>query len=193
MTLMMGASDIYQLAFGKNRFRLTHTCIGTNTFNQPLVLLTYGREKHERLTHNWKIILYLKKLNTIQKFGHISILVNNLQEAADFYINKLGFVKTADYTMPNGYRWLTVSPKDQKDFGIIFVLADNDAKKKIVGAQAANHVLLTLQTDNCQRDYEHYQSKGITFLGEPRQMPWGTEVVFEDLYGNRFDLVQLSL
>ena len=124
--------------------------------------------------------------------GHFTLLVNNFDEAADFYINKLDFVKKQDITMPNGYRWLSVAPKDQADSALVFVLADTDAKKQRVGSQVANHVFLTLQTDDCLRDYKLYKSRGVKFFGEPKTNPWGVEVVFEDLYGNRIDLVQIK-
>ncbi len=126
------------------------------------------------------------------KLGHFSLLISDYDKALDFYTNKLDFIVEQDNAMPNGYRWLTVKSKDQPDFGIVFVMADTDAKKQRVGSQAAEHVLLTLRTDNCMRDYEFYKARGVKFLGEPKQMPWGTEVVFEDLYGNRFDLIQVS-
>ncbi len=89
-----------------------------------------------------------------------------------------------------GKRWVTVSPHDQKDLEITFVLADTDEKKRALGKQAGDHVLLTLQTDDCRGDYAKMKAKGITFRGEPVDQFYGTEVVFEDLYGNLFDLIQ---
>lgn len=128
----------------------------------------------------------------MQKFGHLTLLVKEIQEAADFFIEKLDFIKTADVTGPNGFRWLTVSPKDQPDFGLVLIPADTEEKKNFIGNQAGGHVLLTFHTDNCQRDFELFQSRGVKFHGAPKANPWGTEVVFEDLYGNRFDLIQFN-
>ena len=128
----------------------------------------------------------------MQKIGHMTLLVKDLDEALDFYTNKLNFNMQADNKMGNGYRWLSVTPKDQPDFGIVFVLANTREEKQSVGNQSANRVMLTLQTDDCKRDYEILKSKGVKFSGEPKQMPYGTDVVFEDLYGNRFDLVELA-
>ena len=126
------------------------------------------------------------------KLGFVTILVNDQKRALDFYTNKLDFKVEMDNTMPNGFRWLVVHAKDQPDFGITLILADTDEKKARVGSQVANHAFLTLQTDDCRRDYELFKSRGIRFFGEPTQNPWGTEVIFEDLYGNRFDMIQRS-
>jgi len=128
----------------------------------------------------------------INKLGHVTLLVNDYDEALDFYTNKLDFVVESDQKMGDTFRWVTIRAKGQPDFGITFVLADTEEKKQRVGSQAANHVFLTLQTDNCERDYEFYKARGVKFFGEPKKMPWGTEVVFEDLYGNRFDLINVT-
>jgi uncharacterized glyoxalase superfamily protein PhnB len=89
-------------------------------------------------------------------------------------------------------RWLTVAPKDQADFELTFVTADTKEKQKALGKQAGDHVLMTLETDDCKRDYKEMKLKGVKFYGEPKEQMWGTEVVFEDLYGNLYDLVQRS-
>ncbi len=118
------------------------------------------------------------------------MLVKGYDEALDFYINKLGFAKRQDTTFGSDWRWVTVSPKDQSDFELTFVLADTEEKWAALGKQAGDHVLFTLETDDCKRDYTALKAKGIKFSGEPTEQPWGIEVVFEDLYGNLFDLVQ---
>jgi catechol 2,3-dioxygenase-like lactoylglutathione lyase family enzyme len=125
----------------------------------------------------------------MNKIGHLSILVASIDDAKDFYVNKLGFKVTADNTFGT-LRWLSVSAPDQKDFEIVFVPADTKQKKERVGSQAGEHIFLTLQTDDCKRDYELFKSRGVIFFGEPKKQLWGTEVIFEDLYGNRFDLIQ---
>lgn len=125
-----------------------------------------------------------------RKIGHISILVNNYDEAIDFYTNKAGFVLLTDQAFGNGMRWVTAAPSRDAETAIVFAEADTPEKAARVGTQAADHVFLVVQTDDCYRDYEKMRSKGVTFLGEPSEVPWGVEVVFEDLYGNRLDLVQ---
>ncbi len=87
-------------------------------------------------------------------------------------------------------RWVTVSPKDQPDLELTFVLANTEEKLKALGKQAGDHVFMTLQTDDCKRDYEAMKAKGVKFYGEPTKQMWGIEVVFEDLYGNLYDLIQ---
>ena len=124
------------------------------------------------------------------KIGYITILVKDFDDALKFYVGKLGFVKRQDTVFWENNRWVTVSPKDQPDLELTFVLADTDEKLKALGKQAGDHVFLTLQTDDCLRDYEDMKSKGVIFYDEPVEQAWGTEVVFEDLYGNLIDLVQ---
>jgi len=126
-----------------------------------------------------------------KRFGHITILVEDYDKALDFYINKLSFVKIMDTAMGPDFRWVSVAPDKNTETKIVFVKADTPEKKVRVGSQAADHVFLVLETDDCLRDYETLKLKGVKFFGEPKKMPWGTEVVFEDLYGNRFDLLQV--
>ena len=124
------------------------------------------------------------------KIGHITLLIKNFDEALDFYVEKMGFKKCRDDKFGEDMRWVTVSSKDQPDLELTFVLADTEEKIKAVGKQARDHVLMTLQTDNCKRDYKAMKAKGIKFYGEPTKQMYGVDVVFEDLYGNLYDLVQ---
>lgn len=125
-----------------------------------------------------------------KKIGHVTILVKDYDEAIDFYTKKAGFVLLKDNAFGNGMRWVTVAPSNDSETAIVFVEADTAKKAERIGTQAANHVFLVVQTDDCYRDYETMKSIGVKFLGEPKEVPWGIEVVFEDLYGNRLDLVQ---
>ncbi|WP_245552928.1 VOC family protein [Brevibacillus massiliensis] len=127
-----------------------------------------------------------------RKFGHVTILVKDYDEAIRFYTECLGFVLLTDNSFGNGMRWVTVAPSQNNETAIVFVKADTAEKLERVGSQAANHVLLVLQTDDCLRDYRMMKAKGVHFFGEPKTVPWGVEVVFEDLYGNRFDLLQYN-
>ena len=124
------------------------------------------------------------------KIGHVTLLVKDFDDALKFYVEKLGFLKRQDTVFWENNRWVTVSPKDQQDLELTFVLADTEEKLKALGKQAGNHVFMTLQTDDCKRDYELMKAKGVKFFDEPTEQVWGIEVVFEDLYGNLFDLVQ---
>lgn len=125
-----------------------------------------------------------------KKLGHVTILVKDYDEAIDFYTKRAGFVLLTDNAFGGGMRWVTVAPSNDSETAIVFVEADTAEKAARVGNQAADHVFLVVQTDDCYRDYETMKSNGIKFLGEPTEVPWGIEVVFEDLYGNRLDLLQ---
>jgi len=126
----------------------------------------------------------------MKKLGHVTILVKNYDEAIDFYTKKAGFALITDNAFGNGMRWVTVAPSKDSETAIVFVEADTADKVARVGTQAADHVFLVIQTDDCYRDYEKMKSNGVHFLSEPKEVPWGVEVVFEDLYGNRLDLLQ---
>jgi catechol 2,3-dioxygenase-like lactoylglutathione lyase family enzyme len=122
--------------------------------------------------------------------GHITLLVKDQDEALKFYIEKLGFQKRQDIVISGNTRWVTVSPKGQADLELTFVVADSEDKRKALGKQAGNHVFLTLETDDCRKEYKALKAKGIKFYGKPEVQAWGVDVVLEDLYGNLFDLVQ---
>ena len=126
----------------------------------------------------------------MKKIGHVTILVNDFDEALDFYKTKLGFEVRADDSFGEGQRWVSVAPSPEAELAIVFVLADTDEKRERVGSQVADHVFLVLETEDVQQDFERLRAAGVEFHGEPRQMPWGAEVVFEDLYGNVIDLLQ---
>ena len=124
------------------------------------------------------------------KIGHVTLLVKDFDEAAKFYVEKLGFMKRQDTKFLGDMRWVTVSPKDQPDLELTFVLADTEEKRNALGKQAGDHVFMTLETDDCLRDYQTMKARGVKFYDEPTEQAWGVEVVFEDLYGNPYDLVQ---
>ncbi|RFU60425.1 VOC family protein [Peribacillus glennii] len=125
-----------------------------------------------------------------KKIGHITILVRDYDEAIKYYTENLGFALLSDNNFGNGMRWVSVAPSKDSATAIVFVQADTDEKAERVGSQAADHVFLVIETNDCRRDYQNMKSKGVQFYGEPKEVPWGIEVVFEDLYGNRFDLLQ---
>ena len=124
------------------------------------------------------------------KIDHITLLVKDQDEAANFYVQKLGFKKQQDTVFWGDMRWVTVSPQDQTDLELTFVKADSEDKLKAVGKQAGDHVFLTLETDDCRRDYNAMKAKEVKFYGELTEQPYGVEIVFEDLYGNLIDLIQ---
>ena len=125
----------------------------------------------------------------MNKIGHITLLVKDQDEALKFYTEKLGFQKRQDLPLGN-MRWVTVSPKGQTDIELTLVVADTEEKRRAVGKQAGDHVFLTLETDDCRKEYKALKAKGVKFYGKPEVQQWGVDVVLEDLYGNLFDLVQ---
>lgn len=128
----------------------------------------------------------------MRAIGHVTILVNDYDEAIDFYTNKAGFALLADNAFSNGMRWVSIAPAAGVGEGaaIVLVKADTDEKRARVGSQVSDHVNIVIETEDCRGDYERLRAAGVRFFGEPTEVPWGVEVVFEDLYGNRFDLLQ---
>lgn len=126
----------------------------------------------------------------MDKMGHLTILVRDYDEALDFYIGKLGFHKISDNKFGEEFRWVSVAPKSDNETLIVFVKADSPEKKEAIGKQAPDHVLVTVDTSDIDNDYNEMKKKGVKFRGKPENVMWGKEVIFEDLYGNLFDLVQ---
>jgi catechol 2,3-dioxygenase-like lactoylglutathione lyase family enzyme len=129
-------------------------------------------------------------VKTLNKIGHITLLVKDQDEALKFYTEKLGFQKRQDLAIAEKVRWVTVSPKGQTDLELTLVVADTEEKRRAVGKQAGDHVFLTLESDDCRKEYKALKAKGVKFYGKPEVQAWGVDVVLEDLYGNLFDLVQ---
>jgi catechol 2,3-dioxygenase-like lactoylglutathione lyase family enzyme len=126
----------------------------------------------------------------MNKIGHITLLVKDQDEALKFCTQKLGFQKHQDLVIAKNVRWVTVSPKGQEDLELTLVVADSEEKRKAVGKQAGDHVFLTLESEDCRKEFKALKAKGVKFFGKPGVQAWGVDVVLEDLYGNLFDLVQ---
>ena len=124
------------------------------------------------------------------KIGHITLLVYDIDEAVQFYTEKLGFIKRADQKVWLNMRWVSVSPKDQPDVALTFVQADTSEKEAAVGNQTAGHVYLFLETDDLICDYKEMAAKGVNFIKLPEDHPWGKTATLTDLYGNIINLVE---
>ena len=140
----------------------------------------------------------------IQRMSHSAIFVLDQDIAKDFYVNKLGFEVSMDQSMPNGFRWLTVSPKGQPDLQIILMKVapspfEGSQVQKIQpqdvetiselmkkGAFGAG----VFQTADCRKTYEEMKAKGVEFLSPPRDQFYGVEAVFRDPFGNWFSMTQ---
>jgi catechol 2,3-dioxygenase-like lactoylglutathione lyase family enzyme len=140
----------------------------------------------------------------IQRMSHSAIFVIDQDVAKDFYVNKLGFEVNMDESLPNGFRWLTVSPKGQSDLQIILMKVapspdESDGIQKIQprdvesirelmkkGAFGAG----VFQTADCRKTYEELKAKGVEFLSPPKDQFYGVEAVFKDPFGNWFSMTQ---
>lgn len=126
-----------------------------------------------------------------QRLGLISLLVADYDEAIEFYTQKLGFDLLED--SPQGdKRWVVVRPKGATETAILLAKASNELQKQQIGQQGGGRVFLFLNTDDFWRDHASMQQQGIKFLETPREESYGTVAVFEDLYGTRWDLLQLN-
>ena len=128
-----------------------------------------------------------------QSMSLIAIVVRDYDETIDFYVNKLDFDLIDDtYQAEQDKRWVVVRPKGEGKTSLLLARASNDHQAKYIGDQAGGRVFLFLETDDFWRDYKLYQERDITFIRPPLEADYGTVAVFEDLYGNLWDLVQYS-
>lgn len=119
----------------------------------------------------------------------LSLLVRDYDEAIAFYVGKLGFELVEDSELGAGKRWVVVSPGPG---GSRFLLAQaSDAQQAaLIGGQGGGRVWLFLHTDDFEGDHARMTAAGVRFLEDPRHEAYGSVAVFEDLYGNRWDLLQ---
>ncbi|MGB8321915.1 MAG: VOC family protein [Candidatus Acidiferrum sp.] len=125
-----------------------------------------------------------------QSIAHVTLLVRNYDEALAFFTQALGFRVVEDTPLSVTKRWLLVAPPDSRSANLLLAEADTPEQLQAVGKQAGDRVFLFLFTDNFARDHQHMQSHDVRFLEAPRHEPYGTVAVFEDLYGNQWDLLQ---
>ena len=128
-----------------------------------------------------------------QSIIHIALVVKDYDEAIDFYVNKLKFDLIEDTYQPKqDKRWVVVSPPGSNGVTILLARASNENQSNFAGNQTGGRVFLFLSTDDFWRDYNRMISDGINFIREPIEQDYGTVAVFEDLYGNLWDLLQLN-
>lgn len=122
--------------------------------------------------------------------GAVSLLVREYDEAIEFYTTKLPFRLIEDTPQTSDKRWVRVRPPGPGGCDLILARAATPQQQERVGDQTGGRVFLFLYTDDFSRNYEAMKSKGIGFTEQPRQEAYGRVVVFRDLYGNRWDLVE---
>jgi catechol 2,3-dioxygenase-like lactoylglutathione lyase family enzyme len=128
-----------------------------------------------------------------QSLGLVSLVVRDYDEALEFFVGKLGFALIEDTYVPEqSKRWVVVSPPGAHESRLLLAKASTPEQESRIGAQTGGRVFLFLYTDDFWRDYERYKRTGVAFVRPPRQEPYGTVAVFKDLYGNMWDLVQLT-
>jgi catechol 2,3-dioxygenase-like lactoylglutathione lyase family enzyme len=127
-----------------------------------------------------------------QTIGAISLLVRDYDEAISFFTDKLGFILTEDTDMGGGKRWVTVAPPGSSGTRLLLAKAVSPEQLSRVGDQTGGRVFLFLHTDDFQRNYEAMKANGVRFLEKPRYESYGIVAVFEDLYGNKWDLLELE-
>lgn len=128
--------------------------------------------------------------------AHVALVVRDYDEAIAFYTETLGFTLVEDTYQPEqDKRWVVVAPAGAAGPGrtsLLLARAATPEQAQFVGDQAGGRVFLFLRTDDFWRDYHRFRAAGVTFVREPKEAPYGTVAVFEDLYGNRWDLVQFT-
>ena len=127
-----------------------------------------------------------------QQIGIVTVVVENYDDAIEFYTQKLQFTLAEDTDLGGGKRWVQVSPPNSNGTNLLLAQASTDEQRQVIGNQTGGRVFLFLQTNDFWRDYEAMKSSGVVFNEEPRVEKYGTVVVFQDLYGNKWDLLQLN-
>ena len=126
----------------------------------------------------------------MQRISQFAVTVRDYDEALAFYVERLGFEKLEDTALGGGKRWVRVAPQGGSGPAILLAKAVGPEQLATVGRQTGGRVFIFVETDDFQRDYTALVAKGVRFVRGPVEEPYGRVGVFEDLYGNRFDLIQ---
>ena len=125
-----------------------------------------------------------------QRIAHVALVVKDYDEAIEFYTKKLDFKLIEDTKIDSDKRWVMIAPPGAKETCLLLAKAANDRQKESVGNQTGGRVGFFLFTDDFKRDYTKMLAREITFIRKPKQFNYGTVAVFEDLYGNLWDLIE---
>lgn len=125
-----------------------------------------------------------------QAIATVALLVADYDEAIVFYRDKLGFSLVEDTPLGGKKRWVVVAPPGGRGARLLLAQADGQEQQNAVGRQAGGRVMFFLETDDFAGDYARMKAAGVSFLEAPRHEAYGSVVVFEDLYGNRWDLIE---
>jgi catechol 2,3-dioxygenase-like lactoylglutathione lyase family enzyme len=128
-----------------------------------------------------------------QSIGYIALVVRDDDEAIGFYVGTLGFTLIEDtFIEAQNKRWVLVAPPGSSESRLLLARAVGEEQLSRVGNQTGGRVFLFLHTDDFWRDFSAYQRRGVVFVREPKEESYGTVAVFQDLYGNLWDLLQLK-
>ena len=126
-----------------------------------------------------------------QSLAHVALVIRDYDEAIDFFTGKLNFRLVEDIYQPaQDKRWVVVAPPDGAGASLLLARASNEHQEGFIGNQSGGRVFLFLSTDDFWRDYHEMIERGIRFIREPKTEDYGTVAVFEDLYGNLWDLIE---
>ncbi|MFF1450421.1 VOC family protein [Streptomyces sp. NPDC058274] len=127
----------------------------------------------------------------MRRIALVTLVVADYDEAIRFYTEALGFRLVEDAPRPDGSRWVVVEPGSEgQGAGLLLARAKDEAQRASVGDQTGGRVGFFLHTDDFARDHARMSAAGVTFLEEPRHESYGSVAVFQDLYGNRWDLLE---
>lgn len=126
-----------------------------------------------------------------QKIGYVALLVRDYDEALAYFTRVLGFELVEDTPVDTQKRWILVAPHGAQGTRLLLARAASPEQASRIGNQTGGRVFLFLHTDDFWRDYHAMKGRGVNFQEAPREESYGTVAVFEDIYGNRWDLLQL--
>jgi catechol 2,3-dioxygenase-like lactoylglutathione lyase family enzyme len=120
----------------------------------------------------------------------VTIVVDDYDQAIAFYVDKLGFELIEDSALTQGKRWVVVAPSRRAQTRVLLAKAAGERQHRSIGSQAGGRVFLFLETDDFNRDHREMTKRGVRFVEPARIEPYGTVAVFEDIYGNKWDLIE---
>jgi quinol monooxygenase YgiN/predicted enzyme related to lactoylglutathione lyase len=127
-----------------------------------------------------------------QNISQIAIIVDDYDRAIEFYTKNLNFVLLEDTIIDENKRWVRIAPNKQSDFSLLLAKASNNLQETRIGNQTGGRVFLFLNTNDFEKDYENLKNKNVKIIREPKIEIYGKVLVFEDCYGNLWDLIEPS-
>lgn len=128
----------------------------------------------------------------MQTLGHIALVVRDYDEALEFFTHTLNFRVVEDTRLSKDKRWVLIAPPGSQGTSLLLARAATPEQASRIGNQTGGRVFLFLHTDDFWRDYREMTARNVKFIREPREEAYGTVAVFEDLYGNLWDLLELK-